>query len=110
MNNKILPLAVFEPHIVRKRDLPIIYHMDRLRKAGVLNLHENLEVIYVIRGRGSVVGGEETVTVEVGDTGVIDCYAAHSIVPDGEIQYFCLIIDRPCILHRGSKTPKQARR
>ena len=101
MNNNILPLAVFEPHIVRKRDLPIIYHMDRLRKAGVLNLHENLEVIYVTRGRGSVVGGEETVPIEVGDTGVIDCYAVHSIVPDGEIQYFCLIIDRSfCKYHR----------
>lgn len=94
MNNKILPLAVFEPHFIRKKDLPIIYHMDKLRKAGVLNLHENLEVIYVTRGSGKVLCGDETVPVQVGDTSVIDCYAAHSIVPDGEIQYFCLIIDR----------------
>lgn len=94
MNNKILPLAVFEPHIVRQRDLPIIYHLDTLHKAGVLNFHENPEVLYVLKGSGRVLCGEETVPVQAGDTVVIDCYAAHRIIPDEEIRYFCLIIDR----------------
>lgn len=94
MNNKILPFAVFEPHIVRTKDLPIIYHHDTLHKAGVLNFHENPEVLYVLKGSGRVLCGEETVSVQAGDTVVIDCYAAHRIIPDGEIRYFCLIIDR----------------
>lgn len=94
MNNKILPSAVFEPHIVRQKNLPIIYHWDTLHKAGVLNFHENPEILYVSGGSGKVLCGEETVSVQAGDTVVIDCYAAHRIVPDEEIRYFCLIIDR----------------
>ncbi len=94
MNNKILPLAVFEPHIVRKRALPIIYHKDKLRKAGVLNIHENTEVLYVTCGSGRVICGDVTVPVKAGDMVVVDCFAAHSIIPDEEIHFFCLIIDR----------------
>jgi len=94
MSNKILPFAVFEPHIVRQKNLPIIYHWDMLHKAGVLNFHENPEVLYILEGSGRVLCGEDTVPVQAGDTVVIDCYAAHRIIPDEEIRYFCLIIDR----------------
>ena len=97
MNNKILPYNlkfIFEPHIALENKLPCIYHVDLMHRMGAGNIHENIELIYVIGGKGHVLCDNILYDVKKGDVIAIDSYMMHQVRPDEEIEIVCLIINR----------------
>lgn len=97
MNNKILPSNnkfIFEPHIALENKLPCIYHVDLMHRVGAGNVHENIELIYVVSGKGHVLCDDILYEVKKGDVIAIDSYMMHQVRPDEEIQILCLIINR----------------
>ena len=96
MNNKILPKSsevTFEPHTGMYEQLPFIFHTDSPRKTGCCNIHENVELLYVIFGSGQVRYDGKQFSVRKGDIVVINSYSVHDITSKQTIEYHCLIID-----------------
>ena len=64
MNDKILlseeiSEIVYEPHIKRADKLPFIFHIDDIRCRAMANLHENIELLYILEGTGQVLLGDK---------------------------------------------------
>ena len=54
MNNKILPSGskfIFEPHIALENKLPCMHHVNLMHSVGIGNIHENIELLYIISGK-----------------------------------------------------------
>ena len=93
MSNNILLNAIFEPHVMKSKELPCIIHVTWLKRRGVYNVHQNIEILYIMQGTGRVINGTEEIPVCAGDAVIVDSYAPHCVIPDGELQEFCLIPD-----------------
>ncbi len=106
MNQNILSKAVFEPHILRDKELPMIIHCSWLSRRGVFNIHENIELLYILEGSGAVVCGGRTEQVKPGDVVVVNSYTAHQVCPKERMNVFCLIIDHSFCKNHGIDTDK----
>ena len=96
MNNNILlkyKNIIFEPHILENKDLPFIYHHDVIYNEAIANLHENLELLFFTYGNGFVRYNTTSYPVQKGDVIVVNSYTIHQVIPNGRIDFFCLIID-----------------
>lgn len=86
----------YEVHNLTDKELPIIYHVDRVSTAKPMvtsNWHENLELLYIRSGRGIVTCSGADHPVVPGDLVAINSYALHSVSSDSEVEYDCLIVD-----------------
>lgn len=92
-DNILLPNAVFEPHFYKNKELPFIFHRNRMERPGVYNLHKNIELLYIQEGSGQIRIGAKLHKVRAGDLAVIDCYASHQVIPDREMVVICVIPD-----------------
>ena len=94
---------VYEIHDMQ--ELPVIFHRDEVRTGSFCptNWHENIEVLLVTEGEGTVMCEDEQTTVCAGDLCVIDSDLIHRVESRDFIRYFCLIVDnafcRDCGLH-----------
>lgn len=97
MNNRILlnsASAVFEPHIFRNRNLPLILHNNSVRGTDFANFHESLEILYFKRGDGYVKYNGEALKIKAGDIVIVNSYVTHQIfAATDELERICLIID-----------------
>lgn len=78
--------------------LPIILHLDTLKKDGVCksvaNCHENIELLYCINGTGHTIINSNPVETKSGGVTIINSGLMHSTITDSDVlQYYCLIID-----------------
>lgn len=93
-------MSVYETHIMKNPQLPFIFHKKtRLRSANrnriQSNWHENIEILYIIYGSGTVGNDTEHFTVNQGDFVVINSNCLHSVFTKDELFiYHCLIVDR----------------
>ena len=97
MNNKILPSGskfIFEPHIALENKLPCMHHVNLMHSVGIGNIHENIELLYIISGKGDILCDDTIYNVQKGDVIVIDSYMMHQVRPDEEIELHCIIINR----------------
>lgn len=104
MPNNILlnaPQARFESHLWADQELPFRYHRATVKKQMVLNIHENLELLFFLEGEGSVTFNGETCPVRQGDLAVVNCYVSHQVRTDGHLKEFCLIIDNGFCRYNG---------
>lgn len=94
MNNKLLRSgSVYEPHILSKNDLPFIFHKDFYIGEDHCNLHENIELLYFMKGNAEVRCGNQIYDVQEGDCIIVNSYQVHQVISDGNIHFSCLIID-----------------
>lgn len=96
MNNNILlnaPKARFEPHLFKDPTLPFRFHRDVVRRQSVFNIHENVEMLLFLEGEGRVLYDGAPIPVTAGDIVVVNSYAPHQVMSDGELIQFCFIID-----------------
>jgi len=56
--------------------------------------HNNLELIYILSGNGSVLYGEKQLPVRSGDILVINTHVIHTIFGSDDLVYLCMVIDR----------------
>ncbi len=93
-------MNIYETHVMKDSRLPFIFHVatqlggPRQRQIQT-NWHENLELIYVLEGRGTVLCDTERFSVEAGDLVAVNANCMHSYYAEaGLFSYHCLIVDR----------------
>ncbi len=90
----------YETHVMKDPQLPFIFHygtkpvrMDNTPR--MTNWHENIELLYIVEGSGTVASDTESYLVQAGDCVAINANCMHSIYTDKpHFCYHCLIIDR----------------
>lgn len=84
----------YEAHELKGQLLPFIFHRNHsmTQNAGFPHWHENIELLYCIRGSGYVKCGPETTHFSCGEIFVVNTDTPHSIGSDTTIEYRCLII------------------
>ncbi len=88
-------------------DIGVIFHMDKrvAQTLPVINWHENVEIIFVRAGAGTVLCNSEQMPAEAGDVFVFSCHHMHNIFcVDGSIVYDVLIVDRKLCRTAGIDT------
>lgn len=95
-------MNIYETHTMADPRVPFIFHdttLDENKRSSTYNWHENIEIICVAKGDGSVVIDGERVDLSEGDICVINPNRLHGFVSYREkFRYFCLIIDRSFFL------------
>lgn len=96
-------MSFYENHSFEK-DLPIIFHLDRLQKNEqcINNWHENLELIYCLEGQGEAVVNSKHTALNKGDMLVINSGDIHYITAlSPMLSYYCLIISAAFLREYG---------
>ena len=106
MNDKILlseeiSEIVYEPHIKRADKLPFIFHIDDIRCRAMANLHENIELLYILEGTGQVLLGDRSAEARPGRIIAVNSFVAHSVFSKTRLRYACLIVDTRFFLENG---------
>ena len=97
MNNDILldnPGIRIETHSRTTAEFPFIIKQPTDLRRSRVGVHENLELLYFQGGEGSVFYDGADYSVSKGNIVVVNAYAIHQVVFEGEVPVFCLIIDR----------------
>jgi AraC-like DNA-binding protein len=91
-------MATYEKLVYEDEKFPIIFHFDISNKTnrGVIpHWHENIELLFFKKGDAMVIIDNSFITAKPGDIAVVNSNHFHNIVAiDGEINYYCLIIDK----------------
>ena len=89
-------MSVYEFHKMNDPELPFIFHQHTASRkiAYRTNWHENLEIICITKGEGSVILDSRKIDVEAGDTVLINANTLHGFAANEAFEYNCLIVDR----------------
>jgi len=87
-------------------DLPIILHLDTLKKDGygksVANWHENIELLLCTKGHGHTIINTNPIETSVGTITIINSGMVHSTIAESDVlEYYCLIIDTDFLKNLG---------
>lgn len=95
----------YEPHNHKDPSFPFIFHLDTMKLSGsgfLPHWHENLEMLYVLEGKITVLSDASCVTAEKDEIIIINSNNVHYIQTiTGESRYYCLIIDRKFCVEFG---------
>lgn len=87
-------MSHFEHTIDIDQNIPIIYHHDTITpEYNYPNWHNNLEILYIREGKGSVLCGSNNYDAVPGDIFVINSYDVHSVTTNTFLTSTCFIID-----------------
>lgn len=111
---------IYESHVRASGTSPFIFHYDILAKdmhmsdvptgldylhypSGrcICNWHENIEILYIDKGSGTLVSGSDEFSFSEGDTVIINSLELHYIKADEPLFYYVLIPDRAFLLSNG---------
>ena len=88
----------YEPHTHKDPSFPIIFHLDtriKSRSNFLPHWHENIEILYVIKGAITVLSDASSITANTDEVAIINPNNVHYIQTiEEESKYYCLIIDR----------------
>lgn len=88
---------IYEHHSHEDPKFPIIFHYDTLdctQEKFIVHYHENIEVLYFIKGSGMATCGSNHVKVCEGDLLVVNSNELHFVYTNSpQLEYYCLIID-----------------
>lgn len=88
-------MSIYEHHNLTD-NMPAIVHLDTYHKGecSFSNWHENIELLYCVRGNGKIIINASPISLKEGSIAVINSNKIHSSVTDSEIfQYYCIILD-----------------
>jgi len=92
----------YEMHTIDHPELPFIFnnnfHCSATHLSCICNWHENIEILYITQGQGTIRINEDTFSVQQGDIAVINSNQLHDIYSKESMRYTCLIIDRSYFL------------
>ncbi len=100
----------YEDHNLLMKDSPIIYHHDTVHnenKLRYINLHENIEILYVTGGSGTVLNGNNLYEVKEGNIIIINSNHPHTVNSARSVYYDCLIINKNYLLENGIDTVRE---
>lgn len=92
-------MSTYETHVMKNPKCPFIFHKNMLCKttspSRFCNWHENVEIIYIVRGHGIITVDTQPLKVNEADSVVINANSLHQFEARGEsLCYHCLIVDR----------------
>ncbi len=102
-------MANYEAQKIQDPSLPFIFHdtyRPNMPHSQPDNWHENIEILTFVKGTADVSLNERHVTVNAGDTVVVNSNCLHSVSSSAELVYYCLIIDRAFCLQNYFDTSK----
>ncbi|MBQ3000083.1 MAG: helix-turn-helix domain-containing protein [Clostridia bacterium] len=102
-------MSLYETHMLQDRQLPLICHQGRCTVDGPAdagNWHENIEIILVLDGSGTIINHDKHLSVEKDDILVINANCLHAFSSASELKYYYLIIDRSFCLANHLDTNK----
>lgn len=87
-------MTQFEHTMDIDQSIPIVYHHDTITPAyNYPNWHNNLEILYIREGEGSVLCGSNNYDASAGDVFVINPNDIHSVTSKNLVKNTCFIID-----------------
>ncbi len=102
-------MNIYETHHFKDPRLPFIFHNymtclpDNTNIGG--NWHENIEILYIIKGTGSITLNTDKICVSSGDIVVVNSNVLHKIASDNmPLVFHCLIVDRSFCLANSFDT------
>lgn len=76
------------------REKPFVFHINKIDEKGIcVNWHENIELLYIAKGRGRVILENVAYEIKSGQIAVVNSSHLHNIIADEEIESHCLIIE-----------------
>lgn len=92
-------MNIYETHVMKDPQLPFIFRTNRLnlakKRRDVPNWHENIEILLITEGRGSVLYDTQQLSVEEGDIVVVNSNSVHCLYTEESVlSYHYLIVDR----------------
>ena len=90
-------MSLYETHKLQNQKIPAICKRGRIVAGGPSdggNWHENIEVIYVVDGKGTIINHDRQFHVKKNDILVINANCLHAFYTNEHLQYYYLIIDR----------------
>lgn len=115
---------VFESHLNAGGKLPFIFHYDvltestgeclspegipllRYGKRCIYNWHENIELLYIVKGTGTLFSDGRRYAFREGDTVAVNSLELHFTEADSELSYYVLIPDRGFLLVNSIDTSR----
>lgn len=98
-------MSFYESHNLEDSDLPFIYNEALIPpncpEFGASNWHENIEILYIVDGSGTVSNNGEALQVKRGDIVAINSNHLHSLSTDSGMLHRFLIIDSSFCLVNG---------
>jgi len=96
----------YESHDLNSRLLPFIFHYDVIRagRDDYTHWHENIEILYIKEGKGSIVCDFHRYDAAAGDIFVINSEVLHLTQSDDVVRYYCFIIDNSFCAENGIMT------
>ena len=89
---------IYEHHRHDDPKFPIIFHYDTLdstQEKFIVHYHENIEILYFVKGSGVATCGSNHVEVKEGDLLVVNSNELHFIYTTSPVlEYYCLIVDK----------------
>lgn len=90
--------VIYEHHRHDDPNFPIIFHYDTLdeyHEKFTMHYHENIEILYFVKGTGMATCGGNHIEVKRGDLLVVNSNELHFLYTTSlELEYYCLIVDK----------------
>lgn len=100
----------YETHSMEHPMIPFIFlnnfYCNPTHVSCICNWHENVELLIITKGRGTVQINEQAYSVEKDDIAVIGSNQIHDIFSKDQMEYSCLIIDRSFFLQNDTDSNK----
>lgn len=102
-------MSQYESHHLEDRALPFIYKESIShalhRMPASANWHENVELLYIVKGEGTVWDNGHAIPVTSGDTVILNANHLHALAAQKEEMYYrYLIVDRAFCISNGIDT------
>ncbi|MBE7010414.1 MAG: helix-turn-helix domain-containing protein [Ruminococcaceae bacterium] len=76
-------------------DFPVIFHFNHLEGDSFFShWHENIELLYILEGSAQVTSDQVSLPVKAGQIAVVNSNHIHTVLPEGAVSFYCLIIDK----------------
>jgi AraC-like DNA-binding protein len=81
-------------------------HFDHVWKdcGFIMHWHENIELLYFVEGEADVVTDNVSARVKPGQLAVVNSNALHKVQSDGDVYYYCIIINTSFLENFGIST------
>lgn len=86
---------VYEVHGLEDKKLPIIFHYDEIQRRNPTgaNWHDNIEILYCVKGSGQVICNSAWYDMKAEDIIIINSNEIHAFCSKEQVGYYCLIVD-----------------
>ena len=99
--------TTYEAHPLKDSQLPFIFHYNTVsdtKRSMFANWHNNIEILYVVEGKGEIICSLISYPVEAGDIFVVNSNDLHAFSSTEIMRYYCLIPDSDFCSFNGIST------